>query len=123
VPPIYHPDVAARCVVRCAERPGHTRVPVFLQGWLMLFADTVVPFVGNAILARWGVSMQQRSEPISRTEGNLFHATPEGVGQYGSVPPTPLWKRAGLTAGVLAAGLGLVGSAVLGGRGLARALR
>jgi hypothetical protein len=98
-------------------------VPVFLQGWLMLFADTVVPFVGNAILARWGVPMQQRSQPISRPEGNLFHPAPEGVGQYGSVPPTPRWKRAGMTAGVLAAGLGLVGSALLGGRGLARAMR
>jgi short-subunit dehydrogenase len=123
VPPIYEPDVAARCVVRCALRPGRTRVPVFLQGWLMLFANTVVPFVGNAIMARWGVPLQQRSEPISRPDGNLFHSTPEGVGQYGSVPPTPRWKRAGLTAGVLAAGLSLVGSVVLGGRGLARAVR
>ncbi len=123
VPPTYEPDVAARSVVSCALRPGRTRVPVFLQGWLMLFADTLVPFVGRAIMSRWGVPMQQRSQPISRPEGNLFHATPEGIGQYGSVPPTPLWKRAGMTAGVLAAGLGLVGSVVLGGRGLARAVR
>jgi short-subunit dehydrogenase len=123
VPPIYDPDVAARSVVRCAHRPGRTRVPVFLQGWLLLFADTVVPFVGNAIMARWGVPMQQRSEFISRTDGNLFHSMPEGVGRYGSVPPTPLWKRAGVAAGVLAAGLGLLGGAVLGGRGLARVVR
>jgi short-subunit dehydrogenase len=123
VPPIYEPDVAARSVVRCALRPGRTRVPVFLQGWLMLFANTVAPFVGNAIMARWGVPLQQRSEPISRPEGNLFNATPEGVGQYGSVPPTPRWKRAGAAAGVLAVGVGLVGSVVLGGRELARVVR
>ncbi len=123
LPPVYEPDVAARSVLQCALHPGRTRVPVFLQGWLLLFANTVVPFVGNAIMARWGVPLQQRPEPITRTDGNLFHSTPEGVGQYGSVPPTPLWKRAGMTAGVLAAGLGLVGGAVLGGRGLVRAVR
>jgi hypothetical protein len=43
----------------------------------------------------------------------------EGVGPYGSVPPTPRWKRLTAVAGLTA----LAGGAALGARGLARAVR
>jgi len=119
VPPTYDPDVAARAVLRCARRPGKTVVPVFLGGRLLLWLNHFVPWLGVAIMSRFGARMQMRDEPIDRPEGNLFQPVPQGVGPYGPVPPTPKWKRFSATAGLIA----LVGSVVLGVAGLARAMR
>ena len=119
VPPTYDVDVVARSVVAAARRPGSTRVPVFLQGWLILFADTVAPWVGNFLLGRFGARMQMRDEPVERREGNLFKPMPEANGPHGPVPPTPRWMRFSATAGLAA----LAGGVVLGVAGLARAAR
>src|SRR5205823_3489229 len=43
VPPTYDPDVAARAVVECAHRPDPRKVPVFLQGRLILLLQTIAP--------------------------------------------------------------------------------
>lgn len=122
VPPTYDPDVVARAVVRLARRPGRDVVPVFLQGTLLLWMNQLVPKVGQWVMGRFGVRMQERNEPIQRPEGNLFKPVPEGVGPYGSVPPTPRWKRYTATAGIVALAGGVLGGAALGARGLARAL-
>lgn len=114
VPPTYDTDLAARAVVRCARTPNPKAVPVFLQGKLMLFAQSVAPWIGNVILANWGVKMQERDERIDPRHGNLFEPVPEGVGPYGSCPPTPRWKRWGAVAALLA-GVGLVGAGGIAG--------
>lgn len=119
VPPTYDTDVAARAVLRCALRPGRTVVPVFLGGRLLLWVDALLSPVGKALMSRFGARMQMKDEPITRPEGNLFRPVAEGVGPYGSVPPTPLWKRVTATAGLAA----LAGGVVLGVTGLARAVR
>jgi short-subunit dehydrogenase len=119
VPPTYDTDVAARAVLRCALRPGRTVIPVFLGGRLLLWMNSLVPTLGKALMSRFGARMQLKDEPITRPEGNLFRPVPEGVGPYGSVPPTPGWKRVSATAGLAA----LVGGVVLGVAGLARAAR
>jgi short-subunit dehydrogenase len=119
VPPTYDTDVAARAVLRCALRPGRTVVPVFLGGRLLLWVDALLAPVGKALMSRFGARMQMKDEPIHRLEGNLFRPMPEGVGPYGSVPPTPVWKRVTATAGLAA----LAGGVVMGVAGLARAAR
>lgn len=119
VPPTYDTDVAARAVLRCARRPGRTVTPAFLGGRLLLGVDSLLAPVGKALLSRFGARMQMKDEPIHRPEGNLFRPVPEGVGPYGSVPPTPVWKRVTATAGLAA----LAGGVVLGVAGLARAAR
>jgi short-subunit dehydrogenase len=119
VPPTYDPDVAARAVLQCALRPGKTVVPVFLGGRLLLWVNALLPAVGKALMGRFGARMQMRDEPIDRPEGNLFRPVAQGVGPYGPVPPTPLWKRISATAGLVA----LAGGVVLGVAGLARAAR
>ncbi|NMO13994.1 SDR family NAD(P)-dependent oxidoreductase [Pyxidicoccus fallax] len=119
VPPTYDVDLAARAVVKCARKPGRTEIPAFLQGTMLLWMDRVAPFVGNLILGRYGRRMQQAREPLHRPDGNLFQPVSQGVGAYGSVPPTPGWKRFTAVAGLAA----LAGGAVLGARGLARAVR
>ena len=119
VPPTYDTDVAARAVVRCARRPGKTVVPVFLGGRLLLWLNALVPQVGTALMGQFGARLQMKDEPLERPEGNLFRPVPQGVGPYGSVPPTPVWKRVSATAGLVA----LMGGLVLGVAGLARAGR
>jgi short-subunit dehydrogenase len=119
VPPTYDTDVAARAVLRCALRPGKTVVPVFLGGRLLLWVDALLAPVGKALMSRFGARIQMKDEPIHRPEGNLFRPVPEGVGPYGSVPPTPVWKRVTATAGLAA----LAGGVVMGVAGLARAAR
>lgn len=118
VPPTYHPDVAAKAVVRCARRPGRIVTPVFLQGKLILALDVIAPFLGNAVLSRFGGRMQMREESVKRPEGNLFEPVEQGVGAYGSVPPTAAWKRYAGGALMLSALGGAVGGAALGARKL-----
>jgi short-subunit dehydrogenase len=123
VPPTYDVDLVARAVVRLARRPGRTSVPAFLQGRLLLWLDGVAPWVGKAVLRRFGERMQTTKTPLHRPEGNLFTPVPEGVGPRGSVPPTPAWLRFTAALGLAALTGGVVGGAALGARGVARALR
>ncbi|MCP3137209.1 SDR family NAD(P)-dependent oxidoreductase [Pyxidicoccus xibeiensis] len=123
VPPTYDVDLVARAVVKCARRPGRTVTPAFLQGTLLLWLDRVAPFVGEAVLGRYGPRMQMERASVDRPEGNLFQPVPQGVGAYGSVPATPRWKRFTAVAGLAALAGGVLGGAALGARGLARAVR
>ncbi|RKH42006.1 SDR family NAD(P)-dependent oxidoreductase [Corallococcus sp. AB049A] len=123
VPPTYDVDLVARAVVRLAKRPGRTSVPAFLQGRLMLWLNGLAPSVGKAVLSRFGARMQTTDVPLDRPEGNLFTPVEQGVGPRGSVPPTPAWKRFSATLGLAALTGGVVGGAVLGTRGLLRAVR
>jgi short-subunit dehydrogenase len=106
VPPTYDTDVAARAVVECARRPHPAKVPVFLQGSLILWLQRWAPWVGETILKKWGVRLQTRGLRLSRPEGNLFAPIPEGVGPYGSVPPTPAWQRTCAAGAILALAAG-----------------
>ena len=116
VPPTYDPDVAARAVVRCARKPNHKSVPVFLQGKLILWLQNWLPFVGDFVLGHWGAQLQERDAHVDPNKGNLWRPVREGVGPYGSVPPTPRWKMWG-------ASLGLIALAGLAGFGLQKAIR
>jgi short-subunit dehydrogenase len=116
IPPTYDPDVAARAVLRCARRPNPKSVPVFLQGRLILWMQGVAPFVGDFLLRRWGTRLQERNRHVDPEKGNLWRPVREGVGPYGSVPPTPRWK-------LWSAGVGLVAVLGLAGLGARRALR
>jgi short-subunit dehydrogenase len=123
VPPTYHPDVAARAIVKVIRRPRSLVVPAFLQGKLVLWTQRwVAPFT-DRLLGRFGPRMQMRNEPVDRPQGSLFHPIPEGVGPLGSVPPTPAWKR--LAAGAALFGLagGALGAVGYGGVKLAGGFR
>jgi short-subunit dehydrogenase len=106
IPPTYDTDVGARAVLRCLERPRKREVPVFLQGRLILWLDTLAPWLADFVLGRWGARLQMRDEPRDPSRGNLFAPVPEGVGPYGSVPPTPRWLRAAVTVGLVALVIG-----------------
>jgi len=116
IPPTYDPDVAARAVLRCARRPNPKSVPVFLQGRMTLWMQRWTPFVGDFLLRRWGTLLQQRNRHVDPDRGNLWLPVREGIGPYGSVPPTARWK-------LVTAGLGLLAALGLAGWGAKRALR
>jgi hypothetical protein len=92
-------------------------VPVFLQGTLILWLQRLAPWVGNALLGRFGARMQMRPMPRDPNYGNLFEPVRPGVGPLGSVPPTKPWIRYGATAAIL----GTLGAAGLGAWRLRRA--
>jgi short-subunit dehydrogenase len=123
VPPTYHPDVAARAVVKVVRRPRATVVPVFLQGKLPLWTEQWVKPLTDWLLGRFGARMQMRNQPVNRAEGAMFRPIPEGVGPLGSVPPTPNWKRWASGAALFGLAGGALGAAGVGGVKLARALR
>jgi short-subunit dehydrogenase len=107
LPPVYDPDVVAKAVVRCAHKPAHRVMPVFLQGTLIFWVQQLAPWIGDFVLSRWGARLQMRGQAVDPQKGNLFTPVEEGVGPYGSVPPTPAWIRYGAGMGLLAVGIGL----------------
>jgi short-subunit dehydrogenase len=119
IPPVYDPDVVAKAVVQCAYKPASRVMPVFLQGPLIFWVQQLAPWIGDFLLSRWGVRLQMRDQVVDPEKGNLFEPVEEGVGPYGSVPPTPAWMRYGAGMGLLAGG---IGAAALLVRGL-KALR
>src|SRR5205823_4204894 len=73
-----------------------------------------MPWVGAAILGRWGAALQTLDRPVERPRGNLFEPVPAGVGPRGSIPPTPRWIRYGATAAIFASlGAALAGALAL----------
>jgi len=118
VPPTYDTEVAARAIVRTARRPRAKVVPVFLQGRLILWTQRWLPKLGDTIMGRFGAALQMADEPRDPRRGNLFAPIPEGVGPYGSVPPTPKWKRLG-GAALLFGAVGAAAIATIGGIALA----
>ena len=122
IPPTYDTDIAARAVVRCAQRPDPRAIPVFLQGTFILWLQRRFPFIGEFILGRFGERLQMRKERVDPNRGNLFEPLPEGVGPQGSVPPTPRWQRFGLALALGAFVAGLLGGAGYGAYRATRAL-
>ncbi|MCX3059533.1 SDR family oxidoreductase [Streptomyces beihaiensis] len=117
VPPIYQPEVAARAVVRAADRPGRREYWVGGSTVATLLANAVVPGLLDRYLARTGFDSQQTEEPAPRGPGNLTAPADSArdVGTHGSFDDrahahsAQLWasrhEQAALTAAGTAAGL------------------
>jgi len=63
VPPIYQPEVAARAIVRAADRPRRREHWVGMSTVATLLGDKVVPGLLDHYLARTGYSAQQTDSP------------------------------------------------------------
>jgi NAD(P)-dependent dehydrogenase (short-subunit alcohol dehydrogenase family) len=123
VPPTYDTDVAARALVRVAERPSPHLVPVFWQGRLLLWLQRRAPWFGNFVMSRFGVRLQSSSRPADRAQNNLFQPVERGVGPYGSVRPTARWKLALATLALVAVGGAWLAAVTLGAVRGVRTLR
>jgi NAD(P)-dependent dehydrogenase (short-subunit alcohol dehydrogenase family) len=110
VPPIYQPEAIARQIVRAAsEAPrelwiGHSTLKAII-------GTTLLPGVGDRMLASEGYSGQLTSKPVDPDrQDNLFRPTPGDPGARGRfgdcshgevVAFNPKWLRAAASAGLL----------------------
>jgi NAD(P)-dependent dehydrogenase (short-subunit alcohol dehydrogenase family) len=126
IPPVYAPEVAARAILSCAERPVR-EVVAGGAGLLLRFGQAVSPRLTDKYLERSGFARQQSGRSVQPgRRDNLYEAMPHDGGERGSSWRGPVLKRSLYTAGRLhpgraawaAAGLGVV--TLLGIRALRR---
>ncbi len=81
VPPIYQPEVAARAIMRAADRPRRREYWVGMSTVATLLGDKVAPGLLDHYLARTGFSSQQTSEPRDPHQpANLWEPADERSG-------------------------------------------
>jgi NAD(P)-dependent dehydrogenase (short-subunit alcohol dehydrogenase family) len=123
VPPIYQPEVAARAIVRAADRPRRRERWVGMSTVATLLGDKMIPGLLDHYLARSGYKSQQTGTSRDpRQPVNLWQPADNrsgtGQGAHGDFDDTAhahsaqqwLAKHPGVVTGVaLAAGLGIAG--------------
>ncbi|MEV4313591.1 SDR family oxidoreductase [Actinocrispum sp. NPDC049592] len=81
VPPIYQPEVAARAIVRAADRPRRREYWVGMSTVATLIGDKVAPGLLDHYLARTGFSSQQTDKPRDPHQpANLWEPADERSG-------------------------------------------
>ncbi|CAM5562801.1 MULTISPECIES: SDR family oxidoreductase [Streptomyces] len=126
VPPIYQPEVAARAVLRAADRPQRREYWVGTSTALTLLANAVVPGLLDRYLARTGFDAQQTdAHPQPGGDGNLFDPADEDrdYGAHGvfdaqaHTADPQIWAARHLGRTAALAGLAGAGYALLRRRG------
>jgi hypothetical protein len=81
VPPIYQPEVAARGVVRAADRPSRREYLVGASTKATILANRVIPALLDRYLARTGYGSQQtgQREPADKPD-NLWQPLDQAPG-------------------------------------------
>lgn len=98
-PPAYHPDVAARAILRCAERPVR-EVVVGGAGHLVSTLGRVAPSLTDKYMENVVAEQQKSSEKIGPREGSLNQPGDDGreLGSYGGyVMKSSAYTRARLS--------------------------
>lgn len=84
MPPIYQPELAARAVLRAADKPRRREYWVGTSTALTLLANAVVPGLLDHYLARTGFDSQQTdAHPRHQGNGYLFAPADENT-DYGA---------------------------------------
>lgn len=126
IPPVYVPEVAARTILACAERPLR-EVIAGGAGLLLRFGQVVSPRLTDKYLERNGFETQQSGRAVRPgRRDNLYEPLAQDGGERGKGWRGQVFKRSLYTAGRLhprrmawaAAGLGFV--ALFGVRALRR---
>ncbi len=83
-PPAYHPDVVARAILRCAERPER-EVVVGGAGHLVSTLGRLAPRAADKYMERVVIEQQKSSDHVGPREGSLRRPGDDGaeVGSYG----------------------------------------
>jgi short-subunit dehydrogenase len=126
IPPVYAPEVAARTILACAERPLR-EVIAGGAGVFLRLGQLVSPRLTDRYLARAGFEKQQSGRAVRPgREDNLYEPVTHDGGERGRSWRGPVLKRSLYTAGRIhprrtawaMAGLGVV--TLLGVRALRR---
>ena len=124
VPPVYAPDLVARAILDCAQKP-HRDVEVGGMGKAMSIFNTVAPRLTDLALERSGFRAQKTDKPLEGRSDNLHRHVDHDGGERGAswqgdVKERSPYARAGMRPRTTTlAALG-AGAAVLAGL---RALR
>ncbi|HWC77401.1 MAG TPA: SDR family NAD(P)-dependent oxidoreductase [Blastocatellia bacterium] len=123
VPPVFHPKLVSRVLVRCVEHPRPTIKPD-PQSKLAITIGQIAPKAATAFLARFGERLQMTDEPEpSFGHDNVDEPMDEGAGVLGQLPPTSEklieWCRRHPLK-LLAGGIAVGAATYVAGRGLAR---
>jgi short-subunit dehydrogenase len=121
VPPIYQPEVAAEAIV-FASKNRRAEIYVGLPTVIAIIGNKLFPRLGDWYLGRTGVAGQQTSEKADPSApNNLYEPVTGDFGAHGRFDSRAhrfspqLWTnlhRDWLVGGLLAAGLGVLGSAL-----------
>ena len=83
VPPIYQPEVAARCIVDAAQNGRRTKV-VGVWNKLLVVAGSLFPGLGNSYAALGAWESQLTDEPISPDRKANLHRPVDAVRDHGA---------------------------------------
>ena len=84
VPPIYHPEVAARAIAHAAEHPERREYWVGATTAATIVANTVAPGLLDRYLGKTGFDSQQTDEPEDpHRPVNLWEPVPGDHGAHG----------------------------------------
>ena len=83
VPPIYQPEVVAKAILHCAERPQR-ELPVTWAAQRLLWGQKLSPRAGDLVLRRGGWKDQSTGEPKpAGAPDNLYETIPGDPGAHG----------------------------------------
>jgi len=111
LPPVYAPEVVARAILRCAEKPERN-VLVGGSGKVFSTSEKFAPRLFDLMKEATGFG-GQRTETPARGEDTLFHPRPDDVRVDGRYPGRVL-RSSAYTEARLNRGKTLLGLAVLG---------
>ena len=127
VPPIYQPEVVAKAILRCAERPER-ELPVTWAAQKLLWGQKLSPRAGDLVLLRNGWKGQTTGEPKPvGSPDNLWETLPGDPGAHGRFDArarrSSAWTAARLAlgkVGSIAALSGAVAGVLIGYHGLTK---
>ena len=111
MPPVYAPEVAAKAILRCAERPDRN---VLVGGSAKVFSSSekLAPRLFDLMKEATGFAGQRTDTP-ARDQNTLFHPRPHD-GRVRGTYPGRVMKTSAYTEARLNRGKTLLGLAVLG---------
>jgi NAD(P)-dependent dehydrogenase (short-subunit alcohol dehydrogenase family) len=122
VPPVYAPELVARAILDCAERPVRDLV-VSGMGKLLSVAGTVAPRLTDRYMERSTFEAQGTGQAVADRPDNLYEPVEHDGGERGKNWRGRVHARSIYTAGALHPGLAAGVAATLVAAALAFALR
>ena len=84
VPPIYQPELAARAIIRAADRPQRREYWVGASTAATLIANAIAPGILDRYLARTGYNSQQTEQPVDPDQPTNLWQPADEVDDYGA---------------------------------------
>lgn len=115
-PPVYHPKVVARTILKCAERPVR-EITVGGGGRMLSAMNRLTPRLADRYMERVVFDQQQRDEPAEDRPDNLYSPVRERPAEEGEIDRhvmrTSAYTRARMHPVQTVLGVALLGAAAV----------